>query len=103
MMDWSRCIICQEDSREELRCPALSKKKDDRINAYTSFIDALEVYHTAGGSKLPVESNEKFSLEKLFENQGKWHRNCTCHFQQDGLLKTSSQADLIGSCLKRHS
>ena len=71
MMDWSRCIICQEDSIDELRCPALSKNKDDRIKPYASFIDALEVYHIAGGSKLPVEYNENLNAGTLLENQGK--------------------------------
>ena len=44
-MDWSKCILCQDDrGGEALRCPANNSKCDNIENDYVVFADNLKNY-----------------------------------------------------------
>ena len=46
-MDWKLCLICQNETREPLQCPAMSKQKDVGAS-YASFARNLEEFHDIG-------------------------------------------------------
>ena len=49
-MDWNLCIICQKDSKDELQCPANSKRQDEGAG-YSSL--ALNIQEIQKLGKLP--------------------------------------------------
>ena len=43
--DFSRCIICQEKTAEDLRCPLLNPSVGgDKTSAYQSFLTNVELF-----------------------------------------------------------
>ncbi len=42
-MDWNRCIICQQDTTEPLKCP-LHSPASSKTDAYESFLTNVEQF-----------------------------------------------------------
>ena len=89
-MDWSLCILCQEHSRDALRCSTLSNDAQAQVSVCEVFVDAYQAHRAAEGRALPVESQDAMTAEKLLEKQAKWHRNCRRTLQWDRLANTGS-------------
>jgi hypothetical protein len=93
---WSRCIICQKDTSEELRCPLRSRgaDKSDPRSMYNSFLqnvsefrDSLDVILTVSLT-LPLE----LSVDALIENEAAWHKSCHLQFSKSELNKAKERA-----------
>lgn len=77
--DWSKCVLCQKDTTEVLKCPAESKR-DTQGAGYTTIADLLVSFNTIGC--LPRSLN----LSRLDDGEGieatlkqhkaKWHDSC---------------------------
>ena len=65
-MDWEQCLICQERTKEDLQCPANSKKKDAGAG-YTSFVSNLEEFQSLGNTPTIINVNN------LDEGHGREH------------------------------
>ncbi len=77
--DWSKCILCQEDTAEVLRCPVESTH-DKQGEGYTTITDLLMGFNKI--NCLPRSLN----LSRLDDGEGieatlkhhkaKWHNSC---------------------------
>ena len=81
-MDWSRCLLCQGPSQDNLRCPALSKNKKD-IAAYDTFLTDLQACRSEGIVILEYLTQDLCSTEVLSDKKAKWHKNCRRKFRKD--------------------
>ena len=87
-MDWNKCIICQQISKESLQCPANSKRKDVG-SGYVSFARSLEQFQSFGVSVTYCEidladTNRKLE-QVLLENKARWHKSCRDNFNSTKL------------------
>lgn len=70
-MDWKRCIICQKDTPEALRCPLSSSAGtiDDTKQAYMILLSNVEEFRSINA--LPVQLNfENETVDSLVDH---WH------------------------------
>lgn len=81
-MDWSKCVICQQVSKEDLVCPSRSRNFVEKNEAYASFVTMVGAFRDAGH---PLNLTTVPTVEELVENQGKWHKNCRREVRMDRL------------------
>ena len=93
-LDWNKCIFCQEDSAENVRCPADSV---DKLNdsGYTSIVASLTAFCDLGC--LPpnidmTEMDDGDGLEKTFtQRKAKFHKTCRLKFNQPELKRAAKR------------
>ena len=93
-MDWKLCIICQNETREPLQFPAMSKRK--HIGAsYASFARNLEDFYEIGSvpGHLNVEElNQGQGIEhSLKERKVLWHTTCRKRFSNASLERAKKR------------
>ena len=75
---WKKCIICQKTTRESLRCPANSKRKDAGAG-YISFMNDINILKKIGIQvpidRFPEEDNERID-QLLLQMKALWHKSC---------------------------
>ena len=89
-LNWDLCIICQDNTREPLRCRMNAHSFDSSI--YNTFL--TNVAHFKDLNSLPVEL--KFSIdttttEDLLSTNAKWHQSCQLKFSLSKLKKAQKR------------
>ena len=88
------CIICQNETREPLQCPAMSKRKDVGAS-YASFARNLEEFLDIGSvpRHLNVEElNQGQGIEhSLIERKALWHKTCRNRFSNANLERANKR------------
>ena len=84
-MDWNICLICREDTGENLRCP-LDHRNCEVRNVYQTFLQNLEEFRNL--EALPVDLNfgPEFTADFLLEKE----QNGTTPATKNLLLRDSS-------------
>lgn len=90
--DWSRCILCQEESSEVLHCPADCKRE---AQGYKNMADLLLGFSMVG--ELP----KRIDLSRLDEGDGtektlllhkaSWHDSCRLKYNKTKLLRAEKR------------
>ena len=88
------CIICQNETREPLQCPAMSKRKDVGAS-YASFARNLEEFLDNGSvpRHLNVEElNQGQGIEhSIIERKALWHKTCRNRFSNANLERANKR------------
>lgn len=85
-MDWSLCVVCQQQISEALKYPLNAPGKGDKSVPYQTFLDRvanfkeLEIFHFPL-THLP----ENVTVKDFVENKVKCHKSCYTKFSQDKL------------------
>ena len=78
-MDWSKCVLCQIDTSEKLRCPLESKQKN-AYSCYETLCCNIRQFYQLKCSPYLVINELLMENEDLthlsIENQAKWHKSC---------------------------
>ena len=90
-LNWKLYIICQDQTKEELRCPqnAHSFNPDD----YKSFLNNVRAFKNL--DCLPVDISfdlEETTVEIMIANRAKWHRSCHLKFKSSKLKKAEERS-----------
>lgn len=96
-ISWSRCLICQTTTTEDLRCPLKACGPCyDPVSVYASFLQ--NVLEFSSLSALPV--NVPFALDidtdVLIKNEASWHKSCYLKFNLSKLQRAKERV-----CRKR--
>lgn len=87
---WNKCIICQNTTRETLRCPsnAYSFNKD----VYTDFLSNVAEFKRLDAlpTKLSIDI-ETTTDNDLVYNEAKWHQSCHLKFSSSKLKKVQER------------
>ena len=79
-MNWQLCLICQETSSEDLKCPLKvhgSGDKSAHISHFlteSNFLESSAVYHFLQGN---------IAVDDLVANRASWHKSCYGKFSND--------------------
>ena len=89
--DWTKCIVCREETNERLECPAASKRKDAGYKSVTenllSFSDIAEIPGWISMERL----NDRIGIEPtLRSRKASWHKSCRCKFNATKLERAWS-------------
>ena len=84
-INWNCCLFCQEETTEELECPARSKTAN-RGKGYVTICDNLRKFKESGtlGSNLHLTY---LTPETLMNKTACWHKSCrikycACEFER---------------------
>ena len=89
-LNWDLSVICQNTTRESLRCPMKAQSLD--TNIYNTFLS--NVTHFKNLSSLPVElkfNMETTTVDDLVSNSAKWHQSCHLKFSSSKLEKVQKR------------
>ena len=92
--DWSKCILCQEESAEPLQCPAESRSSTWGAG-YSTITDLLKAFSDIGC--LPKTLNlsrldEGEGVEvTLKEHKAKWHDSCRLRYNKTQLQRAEKR------------
>ena len=93
-MDWHQCIICQKSTKEDLQCPANSKRKDAGAG-YTSFVNNLKEFQNLGiePAALDVKLLDAGNgIEQTFlDKKASWHKSCRDLFSNTKLERAKKR------------
>ena len=93
MFSWSRCIICQKSTSEELRCPlGASGDRADPKAVYTSFLCSVFEFNALEPLPIPVSMPLDIDAEVLIENEASWHKSCHLQFSTSKLNKAKERS-----------
>lgn len=91
-MDWTKCIICQHISSEQLQCPANSKRTNVGAG-YRSFIENVNSFDRLG--VLPVSLKTDLFTEgieqTLKDKKASWHKTCRDIFNNTKLKRAQKR------------
>ena len=91
-MNWKRCIICQKDTAEALRCPLSSSTGtiDDKIQAYIVLLKNIEEFKSI--NDLPGQLNfENETVENLVQHWASWYKSCHLKFSHSKLERAKNK------------
>ena len=105
VLNWRECIICQQSTTEDLRCPCNDLNPSQTPGAvYEAFAGRFQAVKLNSGLE-PMK--EHFKLHHLFDHstlpdivaemlskQGKWHKGCYLQFNTKQVARLSSRKRL---------
>lgn len=91
-LSWSRCIICQKTTAEDLRCPlrASGDKVDPRV-VYSSFLKNVLEFNTVDALPVPLSLPLDIDEDVLIEKEASWHKSCHLQFSTSKLNKAKER------------
>ena len=101
-LDWEKCILCQETTKEQLQCPGNSRRSDIEYGiGYNSLAETIHKFSELGFMPTSLD------IEKLDEGVGipatwmkrkaKWHKTSRNKFS-DMKLKRAQQRKIQDDC-----
>ena len=98
-MNWELCVVCQQQTKESLQCPAKSKRKDYGAR-YISFARNVKIFQDL--KLLPSSFNidcidDGSGMEEtLLKRKASWHKSCRDLFSNTKLERAQKrkQADI---------
>lgn len=72
-LNWSQCIICQEEISEPLKCPLESHDPSGKIDAYTSFLANVEQFREMGALPTSICFGSDITAADFETHSVSWH------------------------------
>jgi len=91
--NWKQCVICQEETKEPLTCPANSKRKD-LGSGYSSLTQHLIQFNELNKLPFPLERlDEGGGIEMaMVTNQAQYHQLCRLKYSNIELQRAEKRA-----------
>ena len=87
-MDWSLCVLCQQQATEILKCPLNAPGKADKSIPYQCFLERVKDFKELEILLLPLTHLlENITVQDFVQNKAKWHKSFHLKFGQDKLEK----------------
>ena len=98
-LDWDKCIICQQETVEPLKCPLQLQgpgtSEDIKIEAYRSFLANVEQFQSIVA--LPTNIYfENESPDNFSAHRASWHKSCHLKYNNSKLKKSNEKKFLHG-------
>lgn len=91
-ISWSRCIICQTTTTEDLRCPLRACGPCyDPVSVYASFLQNILKFSSLGALPVNVPFALDIDTDVLIKNEASWHKSCYLKFNLSKLQKAKER------------
>ena len=84
-LNWSQCIICQEEISEPLKCPLESHDLSGKIDAYTSFFTNVEQFREMGALPTSICFGSDITAADFETHSAFWHKSCCLKYNNSKL------------------
>lgn len=92
-LDWKKCIICQESTKEALKCPLNSNGSPEaNRQTYLAFLQNVNSFREANALPTELKFGDNVDVDCLCLNQGSWHKSCHLKFSLSKLKKAQERA-----------
>ena len=96
-ISWSRCLICQTTTTEDLRCTLRACGPCyDPVSVYASFLNNVLEFSSLGALPVNVPFALDIDTDVLIKNEASWHKSCYLKFNLSKLQKAKERV-----CRKR--
>ena len=89
--DWNKCVFCQADTAEVLRCPVESKRSINQGAGYKTVADLLMKFSQIGCLPPSINISRLDDGEgiaaTLYRHKAKWHDSCRLMYNQTKLRR----------------
>ena len=76
-MDWSLCVVCQQDSKASLKCPLNGPGSVDKSGLYQSFLSRVYAFKELDAFPMPMSHLvDHMTVNDFISNKAKWHKSC---------------------------
>ena len=83
--DWGKCIFCQKDTNEHLRCPLYTLRLADPTNLYKSFLDNVQQFRAIDALPVELYFTADETAENFASHCASWHKSCHSKFNKTKL------------------
>ena len=92
--DWQKCIICQEFTKEALKCPLNSHGSPEaNRQTYADFLQNAKRFREANMLPIDLTFSDDVNVESLCANQASWHKSCRLKFSLSKLEKAQKRGN----------
>ena len=93
-LNWDRCVICQQETGEPLKCPLLSPGSSrDNTDAYTSFLTNVEQFRAIGTLPAELYFGSDETVANFASHSASWHKSCHLKFNNSKLAKAKKKRE----------
>jgi hypothetical protein len=93
-LNWDRCVICQRDTAELLKCPLQSPgTSGDKTDAYTSFLTNVEQFRATGALPAELYFGSDETVDNFASHSASWHKSCHLKFNNSKLAKAKKKRE----------
>ncbi len=86
---WSRCVICQQESAEPLKCP-LESLRTSGETFYSSFLENVEVFRSIEALPTDIYFGE-VTADDFKQHHASWHKSCHLKYSNSKLKKAQKR------------
>ena len=98
-LDWNKCIICQQDKSEPLRCPMQTPgtSYEKMTDAYESFLTNIKQFQDINALPTKLSFPCDYSAGDLATHNASWHKSCHLKYNNSKLAKAKKRSISITS------
>ena len=89
-IDWRKCIICQQDIPELLKCPLDSHETGGEV-LYSSFLANFEEFHSLGALPTSIYLKSGLTANDFEMRRASWHRSCHLKYSNSKLTRAKKR------------
>ena len=93
-MDWSACVICQQKTSEDLKCPLDGPDTGDKTAPYKTFLTNVCAFRKIDRLPQKLCFDEGVTVEDFVAHRAKWHKSCCRKFAKDKLHRAERKREL---------
>ena len=87
-LDWNKCVICQQDKPEPLKCPMHGPASScEKLNIYSAFLANVEEFRDLNALPTRICFAENVSAANLVTHCASWHKSCHLKYNNSKLTK----------------
>lgn len=87
VMDWTLCIVCQQQILEAVRCPLNTDGSGDKHEAYSSFLSNVNEFRKLNQLPVQLSFGQEMDVDQLVRNKAMWHKSCHLKFNASKLQR----------------
>ena len=90
-LNWSQCIICQEEISEPLKCPLESHDPSGNVDAYTAFLANVGQFREMGALPTSICFGSDITAADFETHSVSWHKSCCLKYNNSKLARAKKR------------
>jgi hypothetical protein len=86
--DWRKCVTCQEDKPDALKCPLSGPQWLDPEEVYSTFLTNVAAFRSIAALPTHFQLDENATIQDLISNKAVWHKSCHLKLSTSKLNKS---------------
>ena len=97
MLTWDRCVICQQDTAEPLKCPlqTCGTSRDNAAVTYTSFRVNVQQFRAIGALPVALYFCTDTTADNVVAHSASWHKSCHLKLNNSKLARAQQKKEHI--------